>query len=139
MTQKQILVPLDGSKNAFRALDKSITLAKEMDAQITGIFVIQPFPSDTKIIKKMIEDALTKKTKNFMKVAKSKCEKNKVDFLDVIEYGHEGQAIVDFAKKYKFDLIVMGYRGMNPAKEAFLGSTSQFVVHVSKLPVLIVK
>jgi nucleotide-binding universal stress UspA family protein len=139
MTQKQILVALDGSKNSFRALEKSITLAKQMDAQITGIFIIQPFPTEMRLLKQTIENAIRKKTLKFMRVAKSKCEKNKVDFLDIIEYGHEDQAIVDFAKKYKFDMIVMGYRGMNPVKEAFLGSTSQYVVHVTKIPVLIVK
>jgi len=49
--------------------------------------------------------------------------------------------IVKFAhtKKNKFDLIVIGSRGMGSAKEIFLGSTSNYVLHKSKIPVLIVK
>ena len=139
MSFKKILVALDGSKNSFRALDKSITLAKQTNASITGIFVIQPFPTETGIIKKMFERALNKKSKNFFSVAKSKCKKDKVEFLDVIEFGNENQTIVSFAEKNKYDVIVMGYRGRNIIKEAFLGSTSHYVVHVAKVPVLIVK
>ena len=139
MSFKKILVALDGSKNSFRALDESIILAKQTNASITGIFVIQPFPTETGIIKKMFENALNKKRKNFMNIAKSKCKKDKVEFLDVIEFGHEGQKIVSFAEKNKYDVIVMGYRGRNIIKEAFLGSASHYVVHVTKIPVLIVK
>ena len=43
------------------------------------------------------------------------------------------------AKKEKFDLIVIGSRGMGTAKEIFLGSTSNYVLHKSPIPVLIVK
>ena len=38
-----------------------------------------------------------------------------------------------------FDLIVIGSRGMSATKEFFLGSTSNYVMHKSKKPVLIVK
>jgi nucleotide-binding universal stress UspA family protein len=36
-------------------------------------------------------------------------------------------------------MIVIGARGRSRAKEIFLGSVSNYVVHKSKLPVLIVK
>jgi len=36
-------------------------------------------------------------------------------------------------------MIVMGSRGMGSAKGVFLGSTSNHVLHKSKIPVLIVK
>ncbi|MGI0060358.1 MAG: universal stress protein [Nitrosotalea sp.] len=44
-----------------------------------------------------------------------------------------------FASDNKFDLIVMGSRGMSPIKELFLGSVSNAVIHKSKVPVLVVK
>ena len=44
-----------------------------------------------------------------------------------------------FAKKGKYDMIVIGARGMGGAKEAFLGSTSNYVMHKTKVPVLVVK
>ena len=53
--------------------------------------------------------------------------------------GNIGKKILNFIKRYNFDMIVMGSRGMGSAKEMFLGSTSNHVLHKSKIPVLIVK
>ncbi len=136
---KEILVPLDGSKNSFRALSSAIKLAKHVDASITCIFVIQAFPTEMGLVKTIVGKALDKKSKNFMRMARAKCKRNKVEFLDVIEYGEKDQTIVSFAKKNHFDLIVIGSRGLGSAQEFFLGSTSNYVVHKSKIPVLVVK
>lgn len=136
---KKILVALDGSKNSLRALIESINLSEQINASITGIFVIRAFPTETEVVRKIIGNALNKKSKNFMKVAKSKCKKKNIEFYDVTEFGHEGQTIVSFAEKNKYDFIVIGSRGMGIVKELFLGSTSNYVVHKSKIPVLIVK
>jgi len=136
---KKVLVALDGSKNSLRALIESINLSEQINASITGIFVIRAFPTETEVVRKIIGNALDKKSKNFMKVAKSKCQKKNIEFFDVIEFGHEGQTIVSFAEKNKYDIIVIGSRGMGVVKEFFLGSTSNYVVHKSKIPVLIVK
>jgi nucleotide-binding universal stress UspA family protein len=136
---KKILVALDGSKNSLRGLTKAIMLAKLMSAQITGIFVIQAYPTETGIIRTIVGKALSKKCKNFMSIAKSKCKKNNVGFFDAVEFGEEGQTIVSFAEKNNYDMIVVGSRGMGIIKESFLGSTSSHVVHDAKIPVLVVK
>ena len=71
--------------------------------------------------------------------AKKRAAQNGIDFLDDIIYGDEGSKIVNYANTKKFDIIVIGSRGMSSLKETFLGSTSNFVLHKSKIPVLIVK
>jgi nucleotide-binding universal stress UspA family protein len=53
--------------------------------------------------------------------------------------GHTGSEIVKFAQRGKYDMIVIGARGMGGVREAFLGSTSNYVMHKTKIPVLIVK
>lgn len=136
---KNILVPLDGSKNSIRALKNAIQLAKQTDASITGISVIQSFPTEMGLVRTIVGKALSKHYKRFMPIAKAMCTKGKVEFLDVIEYGEEGRTIVSFAQKNNFDLIVIGSRGMGALGELFLGSTSNYVMHSSKIPVLIIK
>ena len=138
-TIKQILVPLDGSKTSFRALSNAINLAKQTDASITCIFVIQSSPTEMGLVRTIVGKTFSKKIKNFMRTAKTKCTRSKVEFVNVIEYGEEGRTIVSFAHKNNFDLIVMGSRGVGSVQEFFFGSTSNYVIHKSKIPILIVK
>ncbi len=56
-------------------------------------------------------------------------------------FGPCGDAITDFAisKKHKMDVIVIGHRGISKMKEALLGSVANYVLHKSKVPILITK
>jgi nucleotide-binding universal stress UspA family protein len=74
-----------------------------------------------------------------MSKAKKRAAENGVLFDDTVVYGDEGSKIVSFASNKAYDIIIIGSRGMSPLKEAFLGSTSNFVLHKSNIPVLIVK
>ncbi|MFQ5440301.1 MAG: universal stress protein [Nitrosopumilaceae archaeon] len=136
---KKILVALDGSKNSTRALRNAIQLAKQIDASITGIFVVQSFPTEMGLVSTIVGKEKSKHFKKVMQMAKTMCSKKSIEFFDVIRYGEEGRIIVSFANKNNFDLIVIGSRGMGKLGEVFLGSTSNYVVHSSKLPVLIIK
>jgi len=48
-----------------------------------------------------------------------------------------GQAIIGAAEAEKAQLIVMGTRGLDAIRRTFLGSVSDYVIHHSKIPVLI--
>ena len=136
---KKILVALDGSKNSSRALSKAIQLATQTDASIKGISVIQSFPTEMGLVRTNVGKALDKHYKHFMSTAKMMCTKKNVKFSSVIKFGEEGKTIVSYAHKKNYDLIVIGSRGMGTLSELFLGSTSNYVVHSSKIPVLIIK
>ena len=53
--------------------------------------------------------------------------------------GSAYRQIVDYAEKFKIDLIVMGAHGMNELEGPFIGSTAQKVVRVAPCLVLSVK
>jgi len=61
------------------------------DASIICIFVIQSFPTAMGLVRTIIGKTLSEKAKNFMRTAKTKCTRNNVEFLDVIEYDEEGE------------------------------------------------
>jgi len=136
---KKILVPLDGSKNSLRGLDEAIFIARQCGAIITGLYVVPM--SKPKIDSQIsyIEKNLLNKAGKFMYHAKKRAAKHGIDFEDKVVYGEEGQKIIKFSKGQKFDLIVIGSRGMSKIKETFLGSTSNHVLHKSEIPVMIVK
>ena len=135
---KNILVPMDGSKNSFRGLDTAIYLARQCGATITGLFVMpvrlsafSPITFDKKYLLKYANE--------FMSKAKNHCAQNGIVFHGKTTTGDGSTEILSFSQKNKFDIIVIGARGLGSVKELFLGSVSYALVHKSKIPVLVVK
>ena len=135
----KILVPLDGSTNASSGLDRAIEIAKGSGAEITGFYVFHlPIAAGIKYTAKMKEEAQRKAVKA-IGPAMNKTQKAGATFKYKTGGGNTGSEIVKFAKNGKFDMIVIGARGLGGAKEAFLGSTSNYVMHKTNIPVLVVK
>ena len=80
-----------------------------------------------------------KDARQSLEKAKVRSAQNGILFKNKIAYGDTGPKIVGFARKNGFDLIVIGSRGRGLVKETFLGSTSNYVVHKSQIPVMICK
>ena len=121
---KKVLVPLDGSANANRGLDRAIEIARESGAEITGFYVFHlPLTAGIKYTKKMKDEAQAKAVKA-IGPAMQRAQKAGASFKYKTGGGHTGSEIVRFAQKGKYDMIVIGARGVGGAKEAFLGSTS---------------
>ena len=135
---KKILVPMDGSKNSMRGLDEAIYLARQCHAIITGLYVI-PISNSTDSQISSLEKYLLDNASKFMSKAKTRAAQNGILFDDAIIHGDEGPKIISYANNKSYDIIVIGSRGMGSMKEIFLGSTSNYVLHKSKIPVLIVK
>jgi len=136
----KILVPLDGSKNSIRGLEMAITLARQCGATLTGTYSIHAPPHSEFRGVGSVEKALNRKVKKFMEEAKTLAAKNGIVFNEKIMRGDIGYNIIKLAHgKNKFDMIVIGSRGRGSIKEMFLGSTSNYVIHTSKIPVVIVK
>ena len=136
---KKILVPLDGSSNAQRALDKAITFAKPFGATIAGISVIHHVPVTGLHNVKAMRDNWVKEAKKTLSKAKKHCAQRGVDFSEKIATGYAGDEIVNYAKKSNCGLIVIGSRGLSGPKAAILGSVSNHVLHKSRIPVVLVK
>jgi nucleotide-binding universal stress UspA family protein len=137
------LVPLDGSDNSFRALNVAVSMAKKLDAKITLMYCVSIFPSiEVQIvdpIKCQIEER--KYAEKILVNAETICKENNIPCSTIIDYGTPGYVIVRFikAKSNKIDLVVIGSRGRSAVKEVFLGSVSNYVLHKSPSPVLVVK
>ena len=136
---KKILVPIDGSKTSFKALNEAIYLARQCGATITGLCVIPIYTINLGRLLTSLKNQSIKEAKKFMTNAKTISAQNGVVFNEKIIYGNEVWEITEFASYKKFDLIVIGSRGIGPLKEMFLGSVANAVVHKSKIPILVVK
>ena len=138
-----ILVPLDGSDNSFRALDTAIFFAKKCDAKILCLYSIMIIPiTEAQMVAPVqfqIEEE--KYATKVLEKAKNLTTKNNIAFSQVINFGNAGYNIIKCVenKTNKIDLIVIGSRGRGAMKEIFLGSTSNYVLHKSHIPITIVK
>ena len=136
----KILVPIDGSKNSIRGLETAITLARSCGATITGIYSIYAPPHSEFRGVGSVEKSLNVQVKKFMEEAKVLAAKNGIVFNEKIARGEIGYNIIKLAHgKGNFDMIVIGSRGRSSTKEMFFGSISNYVIHTSKIPVVIVK
>lgn len=139
----KILVPIDGSDNSLKALDAAIFLAKRCNAKIVCLYsvVIIPITEAQMVapIQFQIEDK--KYAKKVLENAKNLVKRNNVEFSQVINFGNAGYNIVKYVKNKanRIDLVVIGSRGRGSVKEMFLGSTSNYVLHKSPVPVTVVK
>ncbi len=138
---KKILVPLDGSRNSYRGLDQAINLAKLSGAKIIAAHVSYVPGNFANPRLGFINQTLVRDAKRHMNTAKKRCSENNVEFSSKLLAGTPSNGIVKFAQNAanKINLIVMGSRGLTGAKETFLGSVSNHVIHKSKVPVLVVK
>ena len=138
---KKILVPLDGSKNSIRGLDMAIHIARQSQGTITalsvksvpGVYALHPLG--------FLDFNSMNEVKKILENAKVRAAKKGIQLTAKAISGDPGYDIARFANnaRNRIDLIVIGARGRGSAKEIFLGSVSNYVLHKSKKPVLIVK
>ncbi|MGQ9461370.1 MAG: universal stress protein [Candidatus Bathyarchaeaceae archaeon] len=137
---KKILVPLDGSEHSTKALKMAIQIALKFDGKITLIHVYsigglaispQPVHEFVQAIRKIGASILADGEKRV------KAEGVQVETL--LKEGHAVEEIIKTCKEGKFDLVVMGARGLSRIKEMLLGSVSDGVTRHAHCPVLVVK
>ena len=136
---KKILVGMDGSQNSIRGLNSAISLARQSQGVITGIHVLPEFPPSYEIDMKKFRAKMNKQAQKFMNLAKVSAGRHGIDFKEKIASSKNPvDTIVGFAKKNKFDVIVIGSRGLGSPKATYVGSVAHGIVNNSKVPVLVI-
>jgi len=145
---KQILVPVDGSDTSNLALKEAIKLAKDQQAAIRLIHVVDgttvymmvetPYPIDDYL--KMMREAGQRVLSTC--AAKAQEAGIKADTkLVVIESLTQRicDAINEEAKRWSADLIVIGTHGRRGFNHLLLGSVAEGVIRLATKPVLILR
>lgn len=145
-TFSKILVAInDSSKAADKAVYYSTKIAEDYDAILVVLYVIQTqtdldtatIPSHVIDFKKQAQVYLTEilekihehsNTENIIRVK-----------TDIIASNKISDAIVNYAKDNRIDLIVVGPRGKSKLKSLVLGSVTSDVVRLANCPVLTVR
>lgn len=140
---QSILVPLDFSSPSEKALEYALAVARQFDAKLTLLNVIEPMatPDFTASFPLVMEnDSLMAAAKIKFEHAMTACEvpRSMVEEILVV-FGRSFHEITEAASKHKSDLIIMSTHGYTGLKHAFLGSTTERVVRHAPCPVLVVR
>ncbi|MCT8137379.1 universal stress protein [Anaerobacillus sp. CMMVII] len=136
-----ILVAVDGSNEAKKALLKAIDVAKKEQAKIiiTHVVDTRTFATveqyDRAIVTRAEEYA-----KDMLSEYKQEVEKAGVAAVCVLDFGSPKVKVSkDIAKKYEVDLIITGATGLNAVERLLIGSVSEYIARTAKCDVLIVR
>ena len=140
---QRILVPLDGSLRAERALPVAARIARASGGSIRLLQVVSP-PIDyggglavgTLVTRSMIESEIAEATSYLKIIANSDMLTGIATGTEVL-YGPPAQDILAYSEAQEADLIVMCSHGRTGITRWVMGSVAHRLVHQSSVPVLV--
>jgi nucleotide-binding universal stress UspA family protein len=141
----RILVAVDGSPFAERALKCAVDLAKKYTARLIIVHVIlrrfyAVTPSEAGVLATTVfVKEMEAEGKEIISKAEAYAKTEGADYECRLLQGVPAEEIIKTARSEKVDLIVIGSRGLTEVRAFLLGSVSDKVSHHAKCPTLIVK
>lgn len=129
---KTIMVPTDGSKNARKAEDVAISIARNFQAKLMVVHII-----DEKLIYPF--EVLEEDGEKILKRATIKGKDQGVDVQQVLIVGNPTHDMAKITEKTGADLLVIGTHGKSGLQKLLMGSVAENTIKTVKIPVLLVK
>ncbi len=140
MSQKKILVAVDGSEYSNKVVDKAIEYAKLLNGEIVFVNCHKRFPAiigqpyRDKEIADIISDA-----ENLVKPFLQRFKTENIHVEERLMEEPAGAMISDIAKIEKCALIIMGSRGLTNLASMIVGSVTNRVLQTAPCSVLVVR
>lgn len=135
-----ILCPVDFSADSERALAAALALARVADGHVTILTVVDPFlnaGAEAAGADAALDEQTQHELRQLLDRAAPGMAPSRVPAV-AIRVGKPSKEILAQADECNADVIVMGMRGLGGAQKWLLGSTSQYVIGHSTVPVLVV-
>ena len=155
---KKILVPTDGSKNAEKAGEYAISLAKDGNMDIIVLYVVDTSQGDrmkrgegyleavpSKDLREELSDQLKEEGEKAVKSFKEKLEEKQcagqctnVNLITMMKEGKPSDVILKTIEDEDVDQVVIGKSGKHGLEKFVTGNTVDKVVKESKVPVTVI-
>ena len=139
---QDVLVPPDGSDTVSETLDHAIDLARNHDATIHALYVV-----DSRIVaaaddgtRSDLEGTLEREGAEAVAAVERRARSEGLDAVTAVRPGTPSRVIREYAEEADVDIVVIGTTGKTPReKVTSLGSVSERVVDSASVPVLVVR
>ena len=142
---KHILISTDGSPVSNKAAKAGVALAKALGAKVTAYYAVDPMHSlyvedytfDEKMIKGL-EDSARQTGQKSVEAIGRMAKAAGVPFASVVTKANTPyEGVIDVARKRKCDAIFMASHGRRGLSKLIMGSVTQKVLMLSKIPVVV--
>ena len=143
MIVQHVLVPIDFSTTADRALEYAIALGQQLHARLTLLHVLDLTPVTMEdmtagVVATYLDD-LEIDARHLLQESRERVQRAGLQGESLLVQGTPTQTIVDTASEQGVDLIIMGTHGRTGLAHVFLGSVAEHVVRQGPCPVLVVR
>jgi nucleotide-binding universal stress UspA family protein len=133
---KKLLVPIDFSDCSRKALDYAVPFARQFDAEVVLLHVLEPYPPIPQM--DLIDlDSVGEARRNLETLRARTAQA--VHCSSLVRTGDPRTEIIAAAQELGIDLIVLSTHGRTGIAHVLLGSTAEKVVRHAKCPILIVR
>ncbi len=143
---ERILVPVDGSETSKRGLEQACSLAKEKGGRLRCLHVIDDhclaYNYMGFVYSQELFESLKDNGRQILEEASKQAGDKGVPVECVLREGggrRVSERILEEARSWPADLIVMGTHGRRGLSHLALGSDAELVVRESPVPVLLVR
>ena len=141
---KKVLVPTDFSESARHALTYGISFAREYEAELTLLHVVENltvgYASDLfPVPMAEVFQEISGYAKAELAKLAAEARKKDVAVVEQVVQGKPSAEIIRFAGETEVDMIVLGTHGKGMLDQALFGSTTERVVRRAPCPVLTVR
>jgi len=141
----KILLAVDGSRyslDCVKYLIEHLDWASEKP-QVELVYVHLPVPKlaglGAVVGKKQLQRYYDEEGAQALKSARDLLDRAKIAYSARVLIGTPAETLVAHAKSMRADLLLIGHRGMTAAANLVLGSVATKILHLSPVPVLLVK
>lgn len=138
---RQILVAIDGSEHAMKALETAKTLSKQLQGNLhlTVLHVNPTLSMNEPPVGIDVDERIEEEGRHILEPAADYLKDEGISYRVLAGHGDPASFICKIADQEKADLIIMGTRGQGLVSELILGSVSHHVIQHASCPVLTVK
>lgn len=134
----KVLLAVDGSRHSAHAVERAAEIAETLGSEVLVLHVRELLPTRGGPVPVDFRDEEVDTAAEVASQLNAKGVKA-TGLREASFYGYTPRVIVEAAERFQADMIIMGSKGRSDLTGLLLGSVTHKVLHLSTVPVLVVR